>query len=140
MEKRELAVNMMQHLGVMHPCIDALKKGGLWQSESLMPGFGGILFEASQDVREKAAELEKNGDALVWHVIRGRYNIGGDLMDLDTYLLVTNSDADSGELPLERCKEGDFAFSYVYNRTAPDCSEYGDVLIKMENGGIVRVY
>lgn len=69
-KKLELACHWMEQLDVLQPCIDALRKGELWQSE----GAGimsGLLYTAEPAIREQAKKLEEKYDALVWHAING---------------------------------------------------------------------
>lgn len=136
-EKMKIAEQWMEKLGMMPPCIDAMKNGKLWQSE----GWGaasGILFTAEPDVLNQAKKIEEEQDALVWHAIKGVYLLGGDRVEMVAYLLVTNEDLNSAELP--ECEDGSYAvFAYVQNNSWELCSECGDVVVRPANGGLRRV-
>lgn len=132
MEMRDVALEWMRRLDMMGSCIRAFRGDKLWQSE----GSGimsGILYEASEDVLQKAKEIEKESGLVVWHVIRGTYIVGGDQVQMDTYLLAEENEVFDHERNNYVC------YAYVDNKTYPVDSEYGSVLIKNANGGLKRI-
>lgn len=139
-KKLELACHWMEQLDVLQPCINALRKGELWQSE----GAGimsGLLYTAEPAIREQAKKLEEKYDALVWHAIKGTYIFGGtDRMEMVVYLMVTEDDIRDNNISLEHADTSCYyCFGFVENRTEPMFSESGDCLVSPANGGLRRV-
>ncbi len=131
-DKNNIALEWMRKMEMMNECVEAFKKGKLWQSEGA--GFmSGILYEASEEVLHKAKEIEEKTGQLVWHVIRGVYLVSGDKVKMDTYLLVEEGETFEHENETYCC------YAYVDNKTYPMDSEYGSVLITNANGGLKRV-
>lgn len=138
-EKIEKAVQWMRQLDMLSPCIEAFKKGNLWQSEGTGI-FSGILYAAEPDIVAMAHKIEEEHDVVVWHVIKGHYNLGGDHVEMISYLLVGNQDVTNNSA-LEEYQDNQYiCFSYVQNKSWAYGSEYGDVTIMPMNGGLRRVY
>lgn len=138
-EKIEKAVQWMRKLGMMSPCIEAFKNGKLWQSEGAGI-FSGILYAAEPDIVAMAHKIEEEQDVVVWHAIKGHYNLGGEHVKMVSYLLVGNQDV-ADDISLEEYPNHQYVcFSYVQNKSWEYGSEYGDVTIMPMNGGLRRVY
>lgn len=138
-EKLKKAEQWMRQLDMLPPCIHALQKGELWQSEAV-GGLGGILFAAEPDIVAMAKKIEEEQDVVVWHVIKGQYNLGGECVEMISYLLVGNQDV-TDDTSLEEFQGNQYvSFAYVQNKTWEYGSEYGDVTIMPVNGGLRRVY
>lgn len=95
-----------------------------------MPDMGGLkLFESAKDIAEKAQQIE--GSRITY--------IAVNVLDGDTYITML---CDIPERRLTSEKEmfanGGYAFSYVYNNSAPWCSEYGDVIVEKQPDGHIR--
>lgn len=136
-EKLKIAEQWMKQLNMMPQCIEALKKGQVWQSES-WGKMSGILYSAEPDVLEKVKEIETEQGVLVWHVIKGTYLLGGEKVNMTSFLLVGNEDTATMELP--QCIDNSYAvFAYVQNKSWETGSEYGDVAVLPANGGLRRV-
>ena len=94
----------------------------------------GALYCLNDEQKETVNKLEENRDCRVIHLIKGTYGFeDGSRISMETYLLVT------GDCPPdpEECEDGGYCLcAYVKGRT----SEYGDVVVISNNGGLKRMY
>ena len=105
---------------------------------------GGLLYWANDEEQEVINRIENKYDCVVYHGIKSSTDFG----ELLSLLVVMPSDVGIGidreEYEFERkftkdgLKDG-YVFSYVVNKTYPDCSELGDIVVKSLAGGLVRV-
>lgn len=98
-----------------------------------------LLYWEKENQQQQIAEIESRAGSTVWHVIKGTYLLGGiDKFEMETYLLFTEEDEDG--VFLEEANPGTYyAFAYVYNVNDPELSEYGEIIVKPCNGGLIRV-
>lgn len=126
-EQQKEALNRMVMLNMSRQCINAFKRGEVWESEGI-----GALYECNDKEKQYIAEFEKAHDAVVYHMIHNITEFG----ELYTMLFVSKykSEWTSDRYDLE---DG-YALAYVKNITAPECSEFGSVGIRPSIGGLVR--
>jgi len=119
-EQMELATNAARHF------ID----GNIFCSEP-----NGAMYYATEEQKATIAELESKGLAKVWHIIKGAYKMNdGNVLDMETYLMAIEEFDE-----LEPWNDGGYlAHSYVKNLSWGE-GEYGDVVIKPHNGGLIRI-
>lgn len=122
-------IKRMQILKLDKPCIEAFKKGKVWESE----GYG-ALYEVNQKEQELIDNFEKNHpNCLVYHMIHNVYEFG------ECYsMLYVSPDTDEWQRDKEDIKEG-YVFAYVYNKDCEWCSEFGTIAVKSQFGGLVRL-
>ena len=123
------AIERMKLLKLDKECIEAFTKGKVWESE----GYG-ALYEVNQEEQEIIDNFEKNHkEYLVYHMIHDIFEFG------EVYtLLYVSSDEEEWEQDISDLKDG-YHIAYCYNKTYPECSEFGSVAIKSNIGGLVRV-
>ena len=130
MEKlKEEAVKRMELLKMSRQCINAFKRGEIWESEGI-----GALYECDNTEKDIIKEFEEeNADCLVYHMIHNRFDFG------ECYtMLYVSSDENEWEQDRIDIMQG-YPLAYVKNIDDEYCSEFGCVGIKPNIGGLVRV-
>ena len=129
-ERFDEAIERMKLLKLDTPCIEAFKKGKVWESE----GFG-ALYEVNEEEQMIVDTFEANHEGcLVYHMIHNIYEFG------ECYsILYVSSDKEEWESDKEDIKDG-YVFAYVENVDDDFCSEFGSIAIKPSIGGLMRLY
>lgn len=125
------AVKYMDILKLDKRCIQAFKakKQSVWMSSGT---FGG-LYEADEKLKNMIKDVETEHDIIVYHVV------DGFVMGMHCYsMLCVCKYPEEYEMNEEDLKDG-YAFSYVLNVDAPDCSEFGTICVKPTFGGLRRI-
>lgn len=125
------AVKYMGILKLDKRCIQAFKakKQSVWMSSG---PFGG-LYEADEKLKNMIKDVETEHDIIVYHVV------DGFVMGMHCYsMLCVRKYPEEYEMNEEDLKDG-YAFSYVLNVDAPDCSEFGTICVKPTFGGLRRI-
>lgn len=122
-------IKRMQILKLDKSCIEAFKKGKVWESE----GYG-ALYEVNQKEQELIDDFEKNHpNCLVYHMIHNVFEFG------ECYsMLYVSSDIDEWERDKQDIKDG-YTFAWVENVDLDWCSEFGSIAIKPSFGGLIRM-
>ena len=132
-DKKDEAVKRMNLLGIYPETIQQFEQDGYVSLSE--PPFGAYFWVQGEDL-ERIRKFEDEYDALVYTVVRGRYQ---DIGVLDAYLFVGDK-RDDWEDDIESFKRNE-AFAYVYNRNDPWLSEFGFIGIKLGAGaGLVRTW
>jgi len=94
----------------------------------------GALYWATKEQIETVRRIEEAGRLKVWHIIKGIYQMSdGGLMELETYLLAFS---ERKKMPK---KNGAFLV-HAYTRSLNwGITDYGDILIHSNNGGLKRL-
>ena len=122
------ALERMEMLKLSRQCINAFKKGKVWESEWI-----GALYECNDDEMKLIKDFEEGHNCLVYHMIHNKFEFG----ECYTMMIVT-SDEDEWKMDREDLSQG-YAFVYVKNIDDDNCSEFGSVAIKSNIGGLIRV-
>lgn len=125
------AVKYMDILKLDKRCIQAFKakKQSVWMSSG---PFGG-LYEADEKLKNMIKDVETEHDIIVYHVV------DGFVMGMHCYsMLCVCKYPEEYEMNEEDLKDG-YAFSYVLNVDAPDCSEFGTICVKPTFSGLRRI-
>ena len=110
-------------------CINALKKGEIWESEG-----NGALYELNDDEKKIVKDFyQKNPNTLIYHLIHNRFEFGNCYS-----ILYVGSDEVEWETDKEDIQFG-YVFSYVKNVDYEDCSEFGTIYVKPNIGGLIRL-
>lgn len=135
---KEEALNRLAKLGIMNRVKEGFAKDGtLFYSDQT--SLGGILYLLSEAPGwyEKIRNFEEEHNALVYHAIHSRTVLG----DMLTLLFVSQFEEewefDNNDLDYKD-ENGFTVFSYVYNLSHDDLSEFGTVIVKEAGGGLVR--
>ena len=122
-------ITRMEILNLSRQCIGAFKKGKIWESESI-----GALYEVNEEEQEIINNFEKEHEGYkVYHLIHNITDFG----ELYNIFYVSNNENEWKE-DKEDLKQ-DYAFVYVYNKSADWCSEFGSIAIKKNIGGLIRI-
>lgn len=123
------AVKCMGILKLDKRCIKAFENGSVWLSSG---PFGG-LYEADEKLKNMIKDVENEHDIIVFHVVENM------VMGMHRYsMLCVCKYPEEYEMNEEDLKDG-YAFSYVLNVDAPDCSEFGTICVKPTFGGLRRI-
>ena len=119
----------MEILKLSKQCINAFKSGKIWESENI-----GALYEVNEEEQEIINNFEKEHEGYkVYHLIHNITEFG----ELYNIFYVSNVENEWKE-DKEDLKQ-DYAFVYVYNKSADWCSEFGSIAIKKNIGGLIRI-
>ena len=131
-EKKAEAIKRMKMLKLYPPIIKQFKESGqVCISEPPL----GAHFWIDEDDKKRVEEFEAKYNALVFTAVRCYWDIG----QMDAFLFVSDYTED-WEIEYANMKDG-IVLAYVYNHDAPDCSEMGDISVKLTPaGGLLRVW
>ena len=119
----------MEILKLSKQCIGAFKKGKIWESESI-----GALYEVNEEEQKIIDNFEKEHEGCkVYHLIHNITDFG-ELYNI----FYVSADKNEWKRDKEDLKQ-DYAFVYVYNKSADWCSEFGSIAIKKNIGGLIRI-
>ena len=123
------AVKYMGILKLDKRCIKAFENGSVWMSSGSLGG----LYEADDKLKNMIKDVETEHDIIVFHVV------DGFVMGMHCYsMLCVCKHPEEYEMDEEDLRDG-YAFSYVLNVDAPDCSEFGTICVKPTFGGLRRI-
>lgn len=122
------ALERMSMLNLSKQCINAFKKGKVWESE----GYG-ALYEINEKEQKIVDEFETKNNAVVYHLIHNVFEFG----ECYTMLYVSKYKSEWQD-DRNDIKDG-YALVYVKNIDDDFCSEFGSVAIKSQFGGLVRI-
>ena len=128
--KKAEAVERMKKLGIVPAVIREFEQSDV--VEVTEPPFGGLYY-LDEYQKKKAAEIEQESNCLVYLVVRSCTSIGM----MDSFLIVSDYE-EEWEYDREDI-ENDIVFTYTYNYSAPECSEFDSIGIKRIGGGLIRV-
>lgn len=123
------AIKYMNILKLDKRCIKAFEKGNVWMSSGNLGG----LYEADDKLKNMIKDVEAEHEITVYHVIENT------VYGMHCYsMLCVCKYPEEYEMNEEDLKDG-YAFSYVLNVDAPDCSEFGTICVKPTFGGLRRI-
>lgn len=124
----EEALRRMEILKLSKQCVNAFKKGIVWESEGI-----GALYECNEQEKQYIKEIEERYDILVYHMIHNVFEFG------ECYtMLYVSSDESEWKYDCKDIADG-YVLSYVKNVDDDICSEFGTVYVKPSIGGLVRL-
>lgn len=121
-------IRRMKKLNLSKECINAFKKGKVWESENI-----GALYELNDKEKQIVKDFENEHEEYkVYHVIHNLFNFGEvySLLYVDTYF-------EEWEY-FDNDLKDNITFIYAYNDTDNNCSEFGSIGIKSNIGGLIR--
>jgi hypothetical protein len=95
---------------------------------------GALYWVEDKEVLDKIAEIEKEYNITVYHLIHNITEFG----ELYSMLYVEN-DEEEYEYDNKLLNEG-IQYAYVWNKSDDDMSELGTIGIKPSGGGVIRTY
>ena len=130
--KKEEALKRMAELDLFEPCIRAFKNRDEVQLSEMTGGL--YEFSGETELVEQIKEFEERYNALVYHVIHTFTEFG----ELYNFLYVSDHE-EEWEMEWEDL-QGNYVFSYVWNKTDEWCSEFGTIAVRQKFGGLIRTY
>lgn len=119
----------MKLLELSNQCVNAFKRGKIWESESI-----GALYELNEKEEEIVRKFEEEHKGYkVYHMI---HNI---VLDMEVYnIFYVSTEENEWEMDKEDIKNG-YALVYCNNVSCEWCSEFGTIQFKKNIGGLIRV-
>lgn len=128
-EARQEALKRMKKLNFHPNVLSDFKEDIINKSELI-----GILYWLNDEEIKAVREFEAEHESVVYHVIYQSTNIG----ELYSFLYVKLDD-EEWEMDNEGLKQRE-VLAYVWNKTAPEFSEFGYIGIRPQVGGLVRTW
>lgn len=133
-EQKELAVRCLEKLDIYKPYINKFKsKAGV---PCFFENFAGFYVDQEPDIYNKVKEIEEEYSCLVYAITHEITELG------ETWsMLCVPADNDGVEDVIGSFNQREYyAFSYVWNKSNPIFSEFGDIVVKSFGGGIKRIH
>lgn len=123
-------------MDIYKPYVDAFKKDG---TITMFENYGGFWVSEDNDIDkdliDKIKEVENKHNCLVYAVTHEIVEFG-ELYDL----LIVQKEDDEWTYSFWNNQDDTYiVFSYVYNKSIPEFSEFGDITLHSFGGGIRRV-
>lgn len=131
-QRKELAVKLMKQLDIYNPYINGFAKS---DKVCYFERFGGYWDYQDEILHEKRKELEAKYGFTVYAITHDYC----DDMELYSMLIVPKDTESQDELVMPIGHGAYAAFAYVWNKTCPEYSEFGDVTVVSRAGGIERI-
>ena len=134
MTQKEKAIECMQKLNIYEPYIIAFEKRGII---TMFERFGGYYIDKynEPELLNKIKEFEERTGSLVYAVTHEIFGFG----ECYSFLCVSKYEED-WKLTVDVRPYESYVWSYVWNKDAEYCSEYGTIAIQSFGGGIARTY
>ena len=132
-EQKEIAIKCLEVLDIYKPYIRKFKSAA--GMPCFFENYGGFYVDQEPEVYQKVKELETEYECLVYALTHELTGFG----ECWTMLCVPK-DCDGIDECLSAFNQGEhYAFSYVWNKSNPTFSEFGDVVVRAAYGGIKRI-
>lgn len=126
-KQKEEALKRMEMLRMSRQCINAFKRGEVWESEGI-----GSLYECNEKENGYIKEFENKYGGMVYHMIHNMFEFG------ECYsMLYVSKQEDEWEMDDQDLEDG-YAFVYVLNVDDENSSEFGSIGIQPSIGGLRR--
>lgn len=130
------AITLLEAMGIYKPYVDAFKKNG---TITTFENYGGFWTTeengAEKDLLNKIKEIEAKHDCVVYAVTHEIVEFG-ELYDL----LIVQKQKNEWGYSFYDNKDGTYmTYAYVYNKSIPEFSEFGDISVHSFGGGIRRI-
>ena len=132
-ERKIKALEIMKKLDIYKPYIKGFEKEN---EVCYFERFAGFWAWQDEDLMAKVKDIEEKYNCTVY-AITHEFTEFGECYD---FLLVTDYKEEWNDLVTSYENNGRFfAFSYVWNKSNSNLSEFGDVIIQSFGGGIRRI-
>ena len=135
MMQKEIAIQCLEKLNIYKPYIRKFKsKAGI---PCFFENFAGFWVDQEPEVYNKMKEIEKERGYVVYAITHEITDFG----ECWSMLCVPKDNDGVADLVFEAGSPNTFyAFSYTWNKSNPDWSEAGDIVVKSFGGGIKRIH
>ncbi len=131
-ERKELALKFMKQLNIFEPYIQGFEKR---DEVCFFERFAGYWAWQDEDLQNKIKEIEEKYNCTVYAITHD-YTAFGELY---SFLIVTDYKEEWDDLIYKNSANEFYIFSYVWNKTDEDSSEFGTILVDSLGGGIRRI-
>ena len=130
-ERKIKAIELLKELDIYEPYIEGFEKEN---NVCFFERFGGYWVYQEPEVLKKMKEIEEEFNCTVYAITHEYTEFG----ECYSFMLVTRYKYEWDNLLF---KDGStfYAFSYVWNKTYEDFSEFGTIGVRSFGGGITRV-
>jgi hypothetical protein len=133
-EQKEVAIQCLEKLGIYKPYINKFKsKAG---TPCFFEGFAGFYVDQEPEIYNKMKEIEAERGYLVYAITHEFLDFG----ECWSMLCVPKDNNGVDDLVFDtgspRCW---YAFAYVWNKSDPELSEAGDIIVRSAVGGLKRI-
>ena len=133
-EQKEVAIQCLETLGIYKPYINKFKSSKT--IPTFFENYTGFYADQEPALMTKIKEIEDEYGCLVYAITHEYTNIG----EMWSMLSVPRDNDGADDLIFEVNPDGltnDFyAFSYVWNKSDDDLSEFGDIVVRAACGGL----
>lgn len=126
-EQRKECLTRLKLSGLCSQVIKDFEQGQLYKTERL-----GILYYLNDREIAVVKDFEKKHNAVVYHILHTNTEFGELLA-----ILYVSKCKEEWEIDREDLTQG-IAFSYVYNLSCPEYSEFGSIGFVAKYGGLIR--
>ena len=131
-ERKELALKFMKQLDIYKPYIKGFENN---DEVCFFERFAGYWAWQNEDLENKIKELEGKYNCTVYAITHEFAEFG----ELYNFLIITDYKEEWDDLICKYSTNEFSAFSYVWNKSDEDLSEFGTILIQSFGGGIRRI-
>ena len=130
-ERKIKAIELLKELDIYEPYIEGFEKEN---NVCFFERFGGYWVYQEPEILKKMKKIEEEFNCTVYAITHEYTEFG----ECYSFMLVTRYKYEWDNLLL---KDGStfYAFSYVWNKTYEDFSEFGTIGVRSFGGGITRV-
>jgi hypothetical protein len=135
MTQKEIGIQCLEKLNIYKPYIRKFKsKNGI---PCFFENFGGFYVDQEPELFSKIKEVEKDYNVLVYGVTHEFTEFG----ECWSMLCVSQNPDSIDDFIVESIPYSGrfYVYSYVWNKTEPMFSEFGDIVVQSFGGGIKRV-
>lgn len=128
--KKQKAIEILKQLDIYEPYIDGFIEEN---NVCFFENFGGFWIYQEPEVEAKLKEIEEKYNCLAYAVTHEFTDFG----EMYSFLIVTDYPDEMDHLLYNEGNDH-YAFSYVWNKTYEQDSEFGTICVKSFGGGIKR--
>lgn len=133
MTQKEIAIQCLEKLNIYKPYIRKFKsKAG---TPCFFENFGGFYADQEEALWNRIKEVEEKTGCLVYAITHELTDMG----ELWSMLCISQNPDSINDFITETVPGQFYAYAYVWNKTEPIFSEFGDVVVKSFGGGIKRI-
>ena len=132
MTQHEIAIQCLNTLDIYKPYIKRFEKDS---TPCFFERFAGFYADQEPELWNKIKEVQEEYGVMVYAITHEHLEFG----ECWSLLCVSSSSEDLSDCLQDCCANANYAFAYVWNKSCPDCSEFGDIVVKSFGGGICRI-
>ena len=130
-QRKQKAIECLKALGIYKPYIDGFKKDN---QVCFFERYGGFWAWQDEELAKKVTEIEEKYKCTVYAITHEWFHFG----ECYSFLIIPEDNED-WEYVIEKVAKGFYVFSYVWNKSYEQDSEFGTIGIQSFGGGIRRV-